>query len=47
MNIRQIYEKLRQQAETELVLIHKDGIKTLSINQKSLSYESNDSYDND
>jgi hypothetical protein len=33
--------------ETELVLIHKDGIKTLSINQKSLSYESNDSYDND
>jgi len=33
--------------ETELILIHKDGVKTLSINQTSLSYESNDSYDND
>jgi hypothetical protein len=33
--------------ETELILIHKNGVETLSINQKYLSYESNDSYDND
>jgi hypothetical protein len=32
---------------TELILIHKNGVETLSINQKFLSYESNDSYDND
>lgn len=32
---------------TELIFIHKSGVKTLTINQLSLSYESNDSVDND
>jgi hypothetical protein len=33
--------------ETDLILIHKNGVETLSINQNQLSYESNDSVDND